>query len=282
MEKWWPWLLSLFLLLPGPAAAQQAAPAPPPADCGSRAYQDSLVARYLERGAHRVGYLDPRWAQYCDSVIARCPNVAYAYQQKAVPLIKDGQYAAAFALEDQAVALDPRAWLAYRAFLKCIFSKDYAGALLDFAAVEKLKPNSREMDHTYPFFAGLCHLELGQLAQAEADFRRDEQQQRGPRGQGDVHYNSYFYQGVVQWEARHYALAAQALRQCLTQYPRHPDANYYLALTLRAQGQPAEATRYLQVARAALAAGYRLNEDNIYYANYPHQITAYEVEQALR
>lgn len=272
----WPWFLSAAL-----AARLGYGQALPAADCTSRAYQDSLVARYLDRGAERVGYLDPRWAQYCDSVIARCPRIAQAYQLKAVPLIKDGKLAEAFPLEDQAVALDPRNYLAYRGFLKCIFAKDYEGALLDFAAVAQLKPNGREMDHTYPFFEGLCHLELRQLPAAQAAFARDRQLQQGPGGEGSVHYNSLFYTGVAYWLARDYAQASTYLRACLRQYARHPDANYYLALVCRAQGRPAEATRLLQTAREALAAGYRLNEDNLYYANYPHQITAYEVQQAL-
>ena len=280
MAKWWPFLLSSLLAAPQSGHGQGIRPAAP--DCFTKAGQDSLVARYLDRGAERYGYLDPRWNQYCDSLIARCPNIAVAYQHKAVPLIKDGKWEAAFALEDQAVALDPRAWLAYRGFLKCIFSKDYEGALVDFGQVEKLKPNGREMDHTYPFFEGLCHLELGSYAQAAADLGRDIQLQQGPSGKGDVHYNSLFYLGVVYFEQRNYAQASRYLRQCLTQYARHPDANYYLALTCRAQGRPTEATRHLQIARTSLTAGYRLNEDNLFYANYPHQITDYEVEQALR
>ena len=280
MATWWRWFLSGAALLLAARASYAQAPLPA-GNCASRAYQDSLVARYLDRGAERVGYLDPRWAQYCDSVLLRCPNVAQAYQLKAVPLIKDGKYAEAFALEDQAVAHDPRAWLAYRGFLKCIFTKDYAGALTDFEAAERLKPNSREMDHTYPFWLGICHLELGELPAATAAFARDRQQQLGPGGEGSVHFNSLLYAGIARYEAHHYAPAADLLRQCLRQYARHPEANYYLALTLRAQGQPSEAARYLQIAQDALAAGYRLNEDNLYYANYPHQITAYEVQQAL-
>ncbi|MGI4872937.1 MAG: tetratricopeptide repeat protein [Janthinobacterium lividum] len=278
MAKSWPWLLSLLLL---PALAWGQHPIPTP-DCASRAYQDTLVARYLDRGAERVGYLDPRWAMYCDSVIARCPRIAQAYQLKAVPLIKDGKYADAFALEDQAVAIDPHNWLAYRGFLKCIFSKDYEGALVDFERVTLLKPNGREMDHTYPFFEGLCHLELGQLPQAVADFGRDIQLQQGSSGKGDVHYNSQFYQGVVYFEQKNYAQASRCLRQCLSQYARHPDANYYSALVCQAQGNRAEATKHLQTAHEALAAGYRLNEDNIFYVNYLHQITDYEVGQALQ
>ena len=281
MAKSWPWCLSLLAL----AHAGQCQSASTPNllnKCANRAYQDSLVTRYIENGAHKVGYLSPRWAQYCDSVLAVCPSVAYAYQQKAVPLIKDGKYAEAMPLEDQAAALDPPKWLAYRGFLKCIFTKDYEGALLDFQQVARLKPGSREMDHTYPFFEGLCNLELGNYQRAEANFQEDIRQQKGPDGTRDVHFNTLFYVGVLYLEMKKYALAESYLGQCLRAYPQHPEANYYLALTYQAQGSKALAQSYLWAAQKALASGYRLNEDNIYYANYPRQITEYEIKQALQ
>ncbi|RZK23669.1 MAG: tetratricopeptide repeat protein [Hymenobacter sp.] len=281
MAKSWLWCLSL-LALTHRGHCQAVAPARPADQCGSRRYQDSLVTKYIARGAHQYSYNDPRWTQYCDSLLAVCPSVAYAYQQKAVPLIKDGKYAAAFALENRAAALDPRAWLAYRGFLKCIFTKDYEGAILDFQQVARLKPGSREMDHTYPFFEGLCNLELGNYQRAEANFKEDIRQQKGPGGQQDVHFNTLFYTGVVYLQMKRYAPASAYLTQCLKAYPQHPEANYYLGLTYQAQGNKATARRYFLAAQKALASGYRLNEDNIYYANYPRQITDYEIRRALR
>ena len=281
MAKSWLWCLSLLALAhrghcQAGGGAQLAAP------CGSQHYQDSLITRYIESGAHQYSYNDPRWTQYCDSLIAVCPRVAYAYQQKAVPLIKDGKYAEAFALENRAAELDPPKWLAYRGFLKCIFSKDYEGAILDFQQVARLKPGSREMDHTYPFFEGLCNLELGNYQRAEVNFKEDIRQQKGPDGTHDVHFNSLFYVGALYLEMKDYAQAVTYLAQCLRAYPQHPEANYYLGLAYQAQGNQPAAKRHLLAAQKALASGYRLNEDNIYYANYPRQITDYEIKQALR
>jgi len=240
------------------------------------------VAKYIEHGAQQFSYNDPRWTQYCDSLIAICPNIAVAYQQKAVPLIKDGKYEAAFALENKAAELDPERWLAYRGFLKCIFTKDYAGAIVDFRAIARRQPNGREMDHTFSFFEGLCQLELGNYPEAKACFERDVQLQRGPSGTGEVHFNTLFYQGVLHLEMKNYAQATTYLTQCLKAFAQHPEANYYLGLVHKAQGNTAEANRRFEAAKQALAKGYALNEDNIYYANYPRQITAYEVQQALR
>jgi tetratricopeptide (TPR) repeat protein len=261
---------------------QSVAQKPPIDKCGSKHYQDSLIARYIDHGAQNFSYNDPRWTLCCDSLIAICPNIAVAYQQKAVPLIKDGKYEEAFALENKAATLDPRQWMAYRGFLKCIFTKDYEGAILDFQEAGRINSNGREMDHTYPFFEGLSNLELGKYAQAEANFKQDMQLQKGADGKGAVHYNTLFYLGVLYFERKEYVLARQYLEQCLQQYAKHPDANYYLALICRAQGNKEQAARYLATASTAFAAGYRLNEDNIYYANYPRQVTAYEIRQAQR
>ena len=282
MAKSWPLFLSL-LALARLGQCQRPNTAPMPAgDCSSKAYQDSLVARYLDRGAHRISYLSPQWGQYCDSLIAACPNIAQAYQQKAMPLIKCGDYAQAMPLVDKAAALDANRWLAYRGFLKCIFTKDYAGAITDFQRVAKLKPNGREMDHTYAFFEGTCELELGHYKLAETAFATDMAVQRGSDGQGQVHFNTLWYAGVVAARLKQFALAQTYLQQCLKAYPQHPEANYYLALIYQAQGQPALARQHLEAAQQALIGGYRLNEDNIFYANYPEQITEFEVTRAMK
>ena len=283
MGKSWPLFLSLLALARlGHCQQPTASPAVVAGDCGSKAYQDTLVARYLDRGAHRISYLSPKWGLYCDSLIAACPTIAYAYQQKAMPLIKCGEYARAFPLIDKAVALDANKWLAYRGFLKCIFTKDYAGALLDFRRVAQLKPKGREMDHTYAFFAGLCNLEMGNYKQAEVDFGDDMRLQLGADGRGEIHFNSLLYAGLLALQQQHYPQAQAYLERCLTAYAQHPEGNYYLALAYQAQGQPALARQHLSTAQKALISGYRLNEDNIFYANYPGQITEFEVAQALR
>ncbi|MET4073907.1 tetratricopeptide repeat protein [Hymenobacter sp. UYCo722] len=282
MAKSWPLFLSLLTLARLGQCQQPAKTNLAAGDCGSKAYQDTLVARYLDRGANRVSYLSPQWGQYCDSLIAACPNIAQAYQQKAMPLIDCGDYAKAMPLLDQAVALDANRYLAYRGFLKCIFTKDYAGAITDFQRVARLKPNGREQDHTYAFFEGACELELGHYQLAETAFAHDMTLQRGPAGQGEIHFNTLLYAGVVAARLKQYAPAQTYLQQCLKAYPQHPEANYYLALTYQALGQPALARPYLEAAQRALIGGYRLNEDSISYANYPAQITEYEVTQAMK
>jgi tetratricopeptide (TPR) repeat protein len=245
--------------------------------------QDSLIARYLDK-AEQLPYMynDPAWELYCDSLITVCPNIAEAYQRKAIPYIKNGDYARAFELEKKAVELDPKAWLAYNAFLKCIFTKDYEGALIDFEKAQELSPDGFEMDHTYRFFQGLCNLELGRYSQAEENFKQDIIIQTRSNGrEEDAHFNTLLYLGIVYYEMGENDKAEKYLLKCLASYKELPEANYYLALIYQRENKKALKGQYLGIAKQAKTQGYGMNEDNMFYVYYPHQITLYEINEAL-
>jgi hypothetical protein len=91
-------------------------------DCSSKAVQDSLLEVYSAK-AWKFGYNHPNWEASWDSLITICPNISYAYQEKAITYLKSADYAKAFELEDKAVELDVKRWIAYRGFLHCIFTK---------------------------------------------------------------------------------------------------------------------------------------------------------------
>ena len=227
-------------------------------------------------------YNNPAWQLYCDSIIAICPDVAAAYQLKAVPFIKNGEYEKAFALNDIAVQLDPKGYTAYRGFLKCIFTRDYKGAIIDFQKAAQFYPRGYEMDHTYPFYEGLCNLELGNYPDAEQNFKQDIFIQTGGKKDQNPHFNTLLYTGILYYEMKENALAKEYLLKCLQAYSQLPEANYYLAMVYAREGNATLRKKYLEIARQSYKDGYRLNEDNIYYVNYPHEIKLYEIEQALK
>jgi tetratricopeptide (TPR) repeat protein len=252
-------------------------------NCSDKKVRDSLSNKYLEKGAYLYGYNSPEWQLYCDSLIAICPNIAEAYQRKAIPYIKFGDYAKAFPLEDKAVELEPKNYTAYRGFLKCIFTKDYEGAILDFKKAQQLTPNSYEMDHTYPFYEGLCNLELGNYSLAEENFKKDVNIQSGgnPEKLSSVHFNTFLYMGILYYEMMDNEKARENLQKCIAIYQAHPDANYYLALLYKRENNNELKNKYLEIAKQSKIKGYNINEDNIYYAYYPHQITLYEINKEL-
>lgn len=251
--------------------------------CRDRHFQDSLLKKYIDSGAEKLRglYNNPAWESYCDSVIAICPDIATAWQMKGIPYIKNGEYAKAFAFNDRAVALDPQRYTSYRGFLKCIFTKDYEGAITDFKRAQALTPGGFEMDHSYMFYEGLCNLELGRYSNAEDDLKEDVRiQQRGDTSVV-IHFNTLLYIGIVYYEMHRYRMAKEYLEKCLQQYGSLPEANYYLALNYECTGDRKSALNFLELAAQAIRQGYTMNEDNLYYANYPHQITLYEVVTAI-
>lgn len=250
-------------------------------DCSNKKIKDSLVEKYLEHGAEKYSYNSPSWQLYCDSLIAICPNIAVAYQLKAIPFIKYGEYEKAFLLEDKAVELAPKEFTAYRGFLKCIFTKDYEAAISDFMKAQELVPNSYEMDHTCFFYQGLCFLELGNYLKCEENLKQDIFIQNKGDTNKTVHFNSFFYLGVLYYEMKKFTLAKENLLKCIKIYNNHPDANFYLALVFGATENELLRNKHLLIARDAIKKQYTFGEDNVFYANYPHQIRLYEVEQAI-
>lgn len=254
-----------------------------PLDCSSLRVQDSLIKKYIDEGADRLPnmYNDTAWQTYCDSVIALCPGIAEAYQRKAVPYIKNGEYEKALALYDITVQLAPKRYTGHRGFIKCLFTKDYEGAITDLQKAQALVPNGFDMDHSFKFYEGLCHLELGNYTVAEQNFKQDIQIQKSSDPKSPPHFNSLLYIGILYYEMGKNALAKENLLNCLKIYKQLPDANYYLALVFGREGNTTKRKEYLEIAQQSYRSGYRMNEDQLYYVNYPHQVKLYEIEQAL-
>ena len=279
-------LLLSILLFARPGYSQVEKKKPVKCDCTSIRVQDSLSEKYIDNGALKLpgAYNNPSWQLYCDSIIALCPNIAYAYRAKGIPYIKNGEYEKVFSLYEKMVELDPKAWTAYRGFCKCIFTKDYEGAILDFQKAQQLLPNGFEMDHTYLFFEGLCNLELGNYSQAEKNLMQDIsiQTKGNSSNTEDIHFNTLLYVGILYYEMKENEKAKDYLLKCLSRYKELPDANYYLALVYGREGNAELRNKYLQIAKETKSQGYGTNEDNVPYAYYPHQITLYEIEKELR
>lgn len=279
-------LLASFLsclLIAGQSCAQTGA-ATQALDCSSIRVQDSLIERYIKQGADQLPHMynNPGWQSYCDSIIALCPGIAEAYQLKAVPFIKNGEYEKAMDLYDQAAQLKPVRFVGHRGFIKCLFTKDYTGAIADLQKAEQLRPGGFVMDHSYWFFQGLCHLELGDHAAAEQCFKQDIRIQTNGDTKVAPHFNSLLYMGIVYYEMQKNAQAKEYLQRCLKSYSQLPLANYYLGLVSGREGHAAMKKKYLETARQSYLSGYRMNEDQMYYVDYPHEVKLYEIEQALQ
>ena len=112
--------------------------------------QDALIEKYVHNCANKFNYnyQMQEWQNCLDEGIKIDSTVAYFWQQKAMPYFKARKYEVGMAYLDKAVFYKPERWLSYRAFIKCIFSKQYKEALKDFELCVEMEGYSYVQDHT--------------------------------------------------------------------------------------------------------------------------------------
>jgi tetratricopeptide (TPR) repeat protein len=189
-----------------------------------------------------------------------------------MPLYKANKYELGSPFLDSAVKYDPEQWLEYRAYMKCIFERNYKVAMADFRKAKAKYGKRTVMDHPYDFYIGVCHLQLNKRDSAEWYFNSCIEETLKTRGDKWVHYNHHFYLGVARFERENYKQAIESFDKAITLYPGFSDAEYYKALCLSEMGQVQEAYTCIRKANEDHRQGYSMNEDNCKYEYYPYQV----------
>ncbi|WP_421771723.1 tetratricopeptide repeat protein [Emticicia sp.] len=229
---------------------------------------------------HKFSYNSSEWQMYLDSALAIEPKYAYLWQQKSMPNFKSGKYYDGMKFLNKAVEYDTLAWLGYRGFMKCVFMKDYANAITDLKAIYKKRPIDQIMDHSFPFWIGISYLKLGKLDSADYYLGLSVNNSL-LKGKEAVHYVDWFYWGLTKYKQKKYKEALSYLENAMAQNSHFPDAEYYKAMVLLQINQKEAAKVLLVQAKTNIEAGYRMNEDNESYVNYPYQITTFEIDEVL-
>ncbi|XZF12725.1 tetratricopeptide repeat protein [Chitinophagaceae bacterium MMS25-I14] len=226
-------------------------------------------------------YTSQEWQRFCDTILAVWPENDYIWEMKAMPYIKMGMSDKAYKSLDKAVELNPEKQVPYRGFLKCIFTKDYEGALADFERAEKMVPGAGLMDHHYSFYTGLCYMGLNQPEKALPFLLTDLASQTKQMGKGEEHYNSLFYTGYCYLQLHNYDKAREYLSASLKAYKQFPEANFYMGELCTATNQTDKAAEYYNNTITYIRQGYTMNEDNCFYVNYPFQVGISDADTAL-
>lgn len=234
--------------------------------------KDSVEKRFLVNGAYRHHYFAPEWQLYLDSALTILPEEASFWQQKAMPLFKQRKYEVGMIYLDKAVAIDPAEYLDYRAFIKCIFQKNYQGAIADFNTAKKAGYHQGVMDHRYDFYLGLSYLQLNDYPAAKAALLETIRLVQENNTSAPVHFLYYFYLGIVNYETADYQAALDLFNKALLQYPQFADAGYYKSLCLIRLHREPEARETLAASRKNFKEGYSIPEDNAVYEPYPYQV----------
>jgi len=235
---------------------------------------------FIKKAFNTYPQVSEEFRDCIDSALVLLPNDAQLWREKATSHFKAGQYEPALKYINKAVELDTLAYLGYRGFMKCVFMKDYANAIIDLKAIYKKRPIDQTMDHSYPFWIGISYLKLNKLDSADYYVGLSVNNAL-LKGKEAVHYVDWFYWGLTKFKQKKYKEALSYFENAMAQNSHFPDVEYYKAMVLLQLNQKEDAKALLIQAKANIANGYRMNEDNESYANYPYQITTFEVDEIL-
>ncbi len=243
--------------------------------------KDSARVNALFRKTFQCDLYSQERQLYLDTILSINHGYAWAWQQKAMPLFKQRKYSLAIPFLDSAVRYQKNVeWLEYRGFMRCIFIKDYQGAINDFEQCRPLNRVGFVMDHSYDFYEGLSFLMLNRFPEAEKLIARSIAD--GEKRSSEAHFLEYFYLGIVRMELNKTDEAIASLNLALKYYPCFSDAFFYLALCKQKKNDYTSAAELYKKGYACKKQGYTINEDNVIYEWYPYQVREEEYRAKLR
>lgn len=234
--------------------------------------QDSIINEHLNNGAWKYGLYSREWQQEIDKGLAKDSTIADLWQQKAMPLYKQGKYELGKIYIDKAVIYNRYEWQPYRAFMTCVFAKNYRAAISDFEDCITRFGDNYVMDHSYNFYIALSKIQLNEFEAAEKLLQKEVERQTTNQGADWVHHLDLFYLGIAKYEQGKYDDAISVFDKALKIYPEFSEVIFYKADSLRRLGDKEAAKVLMQEALKYGKDGYTVNEDNAIYEKYPYQI----------
>ena len=233
--------------------------------------QEGIIKEHLENGAWQHMMFSKEWQDNIDLGLKKDSTIAYLWQQKAMPYFKLRKCEIGMPFIDKAVLYDAQRWQPYRAFIKCIFARNYKEAILDFEDCKKKYGNNYEMDHTYNFYIALCDLQLNKFSDAENLFREYVDAMLKKNGEDWVHPTALLYYGIAKYEQQKWEEAIVEFDRALKQYPNFSDVKFWKAMCFMKMNKEKEAMALLDEGKSDAEKGYTINEDNVIYEKYPYQ-----------
>jgi tetratricopeptide (TPR) repeat protein len=237
----------------------------------NQASQDAIIEEHVGK-AKKLGLYSRDRQEELDRGLAKDSTIAYLWQQKAMPLFKQGKYELGMKYIDKAVKYDRGRWQDYRAFIKCIFAKTYSDAIADFEDYKARYGHGYVMDHSYDFYIAVSKLQLNEFSDADSLLTAEVARQAEEQGEDWVHHLALFYLGIAKYEQKKYEESIEVFDRALGKYPQFSEALFYKAKALARVGKRDEAIPMYQQAIEYGKQGYSINEDNAIYERYPYQV----------
>ncbi|MBQ0787180.1 MAG: tetratricopeptide repeat protein [Oceanihabitans sp.] len=189
-----------------------------------------------------------------------------------MPLYKEDKDELGLPFLEKAAALDPLKWIDYMAFMKCIFSKNYKDAIVDFNKALELNGESYVMDHSYYFYLGLCNLQLNAFEKAKDFFEKSIAQSVKEDGEEWIHFTDLMYLGIANYELNNLEEAINIFDEALVLQPKFSDVKFYKAICLGKIGEIEKAEAMFKEAKEDFINDDIMYEDNTIYERYPYQV----------
>jgi tetratricopeptide (TPR) repeat protein len=174
-----------------------------------------------------------------DKAIELCPTFDYAYSEKAVPYLKNGDFITWKKLIDKAVELNPTGQLGYRGWCRYQFVKDYTGAIEDLEKLTSLLGTeigySINGDYHLNIAKALCYKAIGQKAKAIEIIEH----QLAQKGYSPLAYD-YLHLGVLKMETGDLVQAIACLQKSISLNDSMAEPYYYLGLIYKMQHMKTE------------------------------------------
>ncbi len=234
--------------------------------------QDAIEEEFLTNCAqkHNYTFQMTEWQNCLDQGLKKDSTIAHLWQQKAMPYYKAKKYEVGLPFLDKAVKYNPQRWQSYRAFMKCIFAKQYRDAIADFEDCKKKFGNGYVMDHSYDFYIGISYLQLNEYEKAQKLLKNYVDEMFEKRDKLE-HPTALFYLGIAEYELKKYEEAIVQFDKALKNFPEFSDVEYYKSICLKILGRQKEFEILYDKAVLDYKKGFKLNEDNTIYETYPYQ-----------
>ncbi len=234
--------------------------------------QDAIEEEFLTNCAQKYGYNTQmtEWQNCLDQGLKKDSTIAHLWQQKAMPYYKARKYEVGLPFLDKAVKYNPQRWQSYRAFMKCIFAKQYRDAIADFEDCKIKFGNGYVMDHSYDFYIGISYLQLAEFTKAHQYLKNYNDEMFEKRDKLE-HPTALFYLGIAEYELKKYEEAIVQFDKALNIYPQFSDVKFYKAICEKRLGRIENFDKLWKESSEDYKKGFKLNEDNTVYETYPYQ-----------
>jgi tetratricopeptide (TPR) repeat protein len=214
-----------------------------------------------------------------DKAIKLCPTMDYAYFEKAVPYLKNGDFIAWKKLIDKAVELNPTSHLGYRGWCRYQFLRDYKGAIRDIEQLDSIINYdigySINGDYHLQVARALCYKALGDKQKAIAIMEK----QLAVEGYTIMPYD-YLHLGVLKLETNDLAGAIDYLKKEIAYNDYLAETYYFLGLAYKQQNALADFMTAMEKAKVFYLKGYKRRDvythpaDKVYLSDIDEELAS--------